>query len=297
MNLTDRDRKTILILLILAVIALPYTLYIQDTREDTDKVNAEIVTLNETFNRLNEMNQKRDFYIAETKKYKDNTLKLIEQFPADVRPENYAMFLLNAEYSSDKIPLEVEEGEEDLGLYELEYPIRFKTYGFGDNEQFDLASDEVQLDYTALTNKSSVLFLCKYDALKYMLKYLMDYKDPMIYSTLKLEMDEETGTIAGEMILEQYAIAGQGRTLEDVVVEPDIDKMKMRGVNLDPKNENGVFGSTHIDTWEELEEDEGGDAEGGDAEGGDAEGGDAEAGDAEGGDAEADEDADTADAE
>ena len=61
MSLTDRDRKTILLLLIVAVIALPYTFYIQDTREDTEKVKAEIVTLTETYNRLNEMNQKRDF--------------------------------------------------------------------------------------------------------------------------------------------------------------------------------------------------------------------------------------------
>ena len=248
MSLTDRDRKTILFLLIIAVIALPYTFYIQDTREDTEKVNAEIVTLTETYNRLNEMNQKRDFYIAETKRYKDETLELIEKFPADVRPENYAMFLLNTEYSSKMIPLEVEEDQEDFGLYRLEYPIRFNSYSFGTNEEFALASDEVQLDYTALTNKSAVLFVCKYDALKYMLKYLVDYEDPMIYSTMKLELDKDTGYINGEMVLEQYAIAGGDRKLDDVVINPDIDEMKIRGVNLDKDNENGVFGSTHIYT-------------------------------------------------
>ncbi|MCR5734525.1 MAG: hypothetical protein K6G22_07975 [Lachnospiraceae bacterium] len=162
--------------------------------------------------------------------------------------------------------MEAKEGEEtienleELGLYELEYPVRFKTYSFGENEEFALASDEVQLDYTALTNKSAVLFFCKYDALKYMLKYLMDFKDPMIYSTMKLQLNDE-GIIEGEMILEQYAIAGGDRKLDDVKIDPDIDDMKIRGVFLDENNENGVFGSTHIDTWEELEDEEGQDGE------------------------------------
>ena len=276
MSLTDRDRKTILLLLIIAVVALPYTFYIQDTREDTEKVKAEIVTLTETFNRLNKMNEKRDFYISETQRYKKETQDLIAMFPADVLPENYTMFLLNTEYSSKMIPVEVEEGEEDYGLYELEYPIRFKTVSYGINEEFALASDEVQLDYTALTNRSGVIFYCKYDALKYMLKYLMDWEDPMIYSTMKLEIDKK-GMIKGEMILEQYAIAGGDRKIKDVVIDPDIDKMKIRGVDLDETNENGIFGSTHTLTWEEVEEE---DENGGDNDGDNGDGGD-DAGDAE----------------
>lgn len=288
MNLTDRDRKTILILLIIAVVALPYTFYIQDTREDTEKVKAEIVTLNETYNRLNDMNQKRDFYIAETKRYKDETLKLIAQFPADVKPENYTMFLLNTEYSSDKIPVEVEEGEEDYGLYKLEYPIRFNSYSYGTNEEFALASDEVQLDYTALTNKSGISFFCEYDALKYMLKYFMDYKDPMIYSTFKAEMDKESGVIKGELILEQYAIAGGDRKLDDVVIDPNIDDLKIRGVWLDETNEHGIFGTT-VKPGTEEEEEEGEGEEGGEGEGGE---GNADAG----ADADADGGADAGDA-
>ncbi len=270
MNLTDRDRKTILLLLIIAVIALPYTFYIQDTREDTEKVNAEITTLNETYNRLSQMNEKRDFYISETQRYKDETLKLIAMFPADVKPENYTMFLLNTEYSSDKIPVEVEEGEEDYGLYKLEFPIRFNSYSYGTNEEFALADDEVQLDYTALTNKAGVSFFCEYDAMKYMLKYLMDYKDPMIYSTFKCEMDQETGVLKGEMILEQFAIAGSDRKLDDVVIDPDVDKLKMRGVDLDETNEHGIFGTTVKPGTEEEEEEEG-EGEGEGEEGADAE--------------------------
>ena len=119
-----------------------------------------------------------------------------------------------------------------------------------------------------------------------MLKYFLDYKDPMIYSTFKAEMDQETGVIKGEIILEQYAIAGGDRKLDDVVIDPDIDKYKMRGVDLDETNEHGIFGTTVKPGTEEGEEEgegeEGGEGEGGEGNadaGADADGG-ADAGDA-----------------
>ncbi len=45
MSMTDRDKKIVVILLIIAVIALPYVFYTKDTRADTETQKAVNVDL------------------------------------------------------------------------------------------------------------------------------------------------------------------------------------------------------------------------------------------------------------
>ena len=44
-RLSDRDATIIMVLLVVAIVALPYTLYIKDTRVKTEQLKAEAVTL------------------------------------------------------------------------------------------------------------------------------------------------------------------------------------------------------------------------------------------------------------
>lgn len=259
MTMTDRDKKIILLLIIIAVVVLPYVLYAKDTRLETENIKAETVGLNETLARLREMDQNREFYKSETARYNSERDAIIAKFPADINPANYTMFLLNTEYSSNA------SAPDENGIQWLEYPIRFDSVGYGVNEEYSITDGEsaVQLDYTALSNRSAVTFLATYDSMKYMLEYLMSYPDPMIYTSIKISYDPDYNEIAGDFILEQYAIVGGDRTLPDVVIDPDIDRMGWRSVYSED-NPNGIVGPPTPEevVEEEVVEDEEGEGEG-----------------------------------
>ena len=81
-------------------------------------------------------------------------------------------------------------------------------------------------------------FACYYEGLRYFLDYVLDEdKMPIIYRSIKVEYDKESGEFKGEALMEQYAISGQGRTLDPVPIEPDFTELDLRGVE-----EFGLFG-------------------------------------------------------
>ncbi|MBR6156597.1 MAG: hypothetical protein IKQ27_06530, partial [Lachnospiraceae bacterium] len=67
-NLSDRDTKLILGMLIICIIVLPYIFYSKDTKPDTEIQQAKNVQLQQRYDELQRMNEHREEYIAETKR-------------------------------------------------------------------------------------------------------------------------------------------------------------------------------------------------------------------------------------
>lgn len=264
--MSDRDKKIIIFLLLVAVIALPYVFYIKDTKVARETTLVEVQTLEARLAELNAMNEDRGFYIEEIERMHADRDVIVASFPADIRRENYAMFLLQTEYSSNLIE------NEETGEMELEFPILFDTVSFGANIETPISSESVtdaavdpaaapaeplDTEFVAITNSSAVTYNCYYGGMKYLLEYLMDYEDPMIYSQIDMKMDPVTGVVSGAMTLNQYAIAGPDRELEDVDftiqiggkdADFDLDKNEMRG-----NEEVGIFGPLEVTGVEEEE--------------------------------------------
>ncbi len=263
--MSDRDKKIIIILLILMVTILPYVFYIKDKKVATETTLVEVETLQARFDELNAMNEKRGFYEDEIVRMHDERDAIVATFPADIRRENFAMFLLQTEYSSDVIT------DEETGEMSLEYPIIFDAVAFGVNINTQISSDSMGVgddstampaepmdtEFVAITNSSALTYRCYYGGMKYLLQYLMDYKDPMIYTQIDMAMDTETGIVSGAITMEQYAIAGPDRELENVNftihvgkddVNLDLDKNDLRG-----NEEVGIFGPIEVTETEEEE--------------------------------------------
>lgn len=242
--MSDRDKKIILVLMIIAVVALPYVFVIKEKRIETETLKAQNIELQARLDYLNELNQQRDKFILDTETNNKERDKIIASFPADVRQENYTMFLLNTEYSSATVD---EEGE-----LVLEYPIVFSTVDFGTNVEMPIIDPETgtELNYTTIVNSSTVTYQTFYDGFKHYLSYFLDYKDPMCYPSITASVDSNTGIISGQIVLSQYAISGEERELKPVEIAPDLDELELRG-NL----EKGVFGyPEQIISWLEEEE-------------------------------------------
>lgn len=262
--MSDRDKKIILFLLILMVTILPYVFYIKDTKVATETTLVEVDTLQARYDELKAMDAKRGDYIEDTERMHQERDIIVASFPADIRRENYAMFLLQTEYSSDVLL------NEETGELELEFPIIFDTAAFGANIEVPISSESMgdaaadpsatpaeplDTDFVAITNSSALTYNCYYGGMKYLLEYLMEYEDPMIYSQIDMMMDPDTGVVSGAMTLDQYAIAGPDRELAPVDftiqlggenVDLDLDELEMRG------NEDvGIFGPITVTEEEE----------------------------------------------
>lgn len=260
--MSDRDKKIILFLLILMVTILPYVFYIKNTKVETETTLTRVQELQVRYDQLKEMDEKREFYEEEIVRMHKERDVIVASFPADVRSENYAMFLLQTEYSSELVL------NEETGKMELEYPIIFDTVTFGVNLETQISSDSVGIadaatdsaapldtEFVAISNLSAVTYNCYYDGMKYLLEYLMDYEDPMIYTSIDMTMDLDTGVVSGTMQLAQYAISGPDRTLDDVdftimlddtEVDLSLEELKLRG-----NKEFGIFGPLNVTEVEE----------------------------------------------
>lgn len=240
--MSDRDKKIIIFLLIVMVTVLPYVFYIKNTKLATEATLTEVESLQARYAELEAMNQNRKYWEDEIDRLHKEMLAIIETFPAGIDSANYTMFLLQTEYSSDVIE------NEETGEKELQYPIIFDTVAFGENIGTPIATDETDTGYVALTNVSAVTYACYYDGMKYLLEYIMEYKDPMIYSSIDMEFDDKTGVLTGTILLSQYAIAGADRELsapefeidlDGDKLELDLDKIDLRG---NEEVEAGIFG-------------------------------------------------------
>ncbi len=268
--MSDRDKKLITFILTVAVIVLPYFLYIKDKRVETQRLTDECVSLQQRYDYLNELNQNRDFYEKEIARYNEEIEKIIALFPADIRQEKTTMLLLNTEYEYTVPYYDIETGEK-LGDEPL---LRFSTVSFGDNVETPInassygaeetggnveaaeAGSDADTGYVALSNITTLSFEIDnviltgwyegdteypkngtYEIAKELLQGILDYEDPMIFTDVSLEFDPETGTMSGTMSLAQYAVSGDDREFIPLVIWPPVDE---RG-----NEEYGIFGPSN----------------------------------------------------
>lgn len=247
-NLSDRDTKLILGMLIACIIILPYVFYSKDTKADTEIQQAQNVQLQQRYDELQRMNEHREEYIAETKRLDAKRDEIIASFPADILAENTTMLLHNMEQDSiilrdkneDKIAEEGLPEGMDLAMYGIygNTLLWFNSTGYGKNDIIPISEEETPESIKGVINQTTLTFACFYDGLKWMLQEIMDEADPMIYRTIDVSYDTSTAQFEGSMNLEQYAIQGPGRETGSVQITPDNYGHEIERSNLP----YGIFG-------------------------------------------------------
>jgi len=204
---------------------------------------------------------------------------LIASFPAEIGQENYTMFLqyleVNSILKANENELAMQEDDDDetppFGYKGIEGNTTFliSSVGYNDNDYIPIGEDS-DSNLMGVINDSAVAFACYYDGFRYMLDYILNYEDPMIYKKLKVEYDPDTAELSGEMTIEQWAIAGNDRKLDPVPVFEDIDELDMRGLDTNlfgPLSPDSLYKHQLFELYleelgEEEEDEEAGEGEG-----------------------------------
>ena len=250
-RLSDRDASIIMVLLVIAIVALPYVFYIKDAKVDTEALKQEYVTLEARYNELQEMDKHRDEFLKRTKELNDETEAIVAYYPADIRQENYTQFLLNTELNHDITTANFDKDTRRVTWDEGSQIVLFDTVSFSDNDEVPIQSEEVMTPYISVINESTVTYVTYYVGMKNLLSYFIEQNDsPMCYRKFSADYDPDTGVVTGEFVIEQYAIKNTedpDRVLAPVNIFPDLDAYDIRGMAYDYgtngiDGNNGVFG-------------------------------------------------------
>lgn len=236
MKISDRDKKIIVIILIAAVVALPFLFVIKPTQEKEASLDTEIAELTERYEYLDGLNQQRGFYLSEIERLTNDRNDIIAGYAEGIRQENIIMFL--------------------RGL-ELNIPVKMNALNFSNNTVTPILAGTTDENGTvtgavdAIQNQTSVAYVCEYESMKTFLDYILKYEERMVISAVNMNYDSGTGNISGSFVINQYAFTGDGRELAPAVIP-----------SMEHGNES-IFGTYISDEElaEKLAEEEGEDSE------------------------------------
>lgn len=219
MKISDRDKKLILGIIFIAIIVLPIFLFIRPKIDSIKGLDSELVTLNDRYNYLKDLNEKRPFYESEIARLNEERAGLVKGFAKGILQENTIMFLRKAE---------------------IDFPISMQAETFGNYN-----TTVVDSDLTALTTTTGVAYSCEYNQIKDFLNYIFTYPDKMTIPSISMSYDPENGLISGSFSLSEFAFIND----EESVKTADIPKIQ-KGDN------EAIFAQTLtvIETEEEIEE-------------------------------------------
>ena len=253
--MSESNKKIVCILFSIAIIAASVLFIVKPNFEAKSQLEAETQTLEARYAELQEKNKHRAEYEQGIKDEAVKFDKVIAKFPAGSPQDKLIMFLQGIE---DRMSVTIAEvGLEETTLF---YNIGTGPVAEGtqDNENDDgtlgkngtlRVADAQQM--SAYRTKLTMKYSGKYSGLKNLFAYVLKNKERIVISGFSLTEDEETGLLAGELIFNFYAVAGQGRQLD----EEAINNVKLGTPNIfnsKDKSDNSVTGEYSLDDGKEF---------------------------------------------
>lgn len=253
--MSESNKKIVCILFSIAIIAASVLFIVKPNFEAKSQLEAETQTLEARYAELQEKNKHRAEYEQGIKDEAVKFDKVIAKFPAGSPQDKLIMFLQGIE---DRMSVTIAEvGLEETTLF---YNIGTGPVADGtqDNENDDgtlgkngtlRVADAQQM--SAYRTKLTMKYSGKYSGLKNLFAYVLKNKERIVISGFSLTEDEETGLLAGELIFNFYAVAGQGRQLD----ENAINNVKLGTPNIfnsKDKSDNSITGDYSLDDGKEF---------------------------------------------
>lgn len=217
MTLSERDKKLLLVLVIVAIICIPYFFIIQPFMDKNTKIEAEIRELQSRKQYLEDLSLHEGEYSKASEEIAIMTQELLARFPSDLLQEAGILFINNTER---KIPVKLHQVTfgDDVAA-QITSSADAAQIDAIEQETGDVTNDAVIEEVTEtvaisgdLSGKSTetkFAFEAGYKEYKDFLDYILNYNDRMVITdmTATYSMD----VVSGNFTLKQFAISGDGR--------------------------------------------------------------------------------------
>lgn len=247
-KLSLRNKRILILVVSLLLLVLCILFVYRPMTEKMAEVDEEIATLEEKYQRLRDIQEKENFYRTETASMQQEIATYARQFPADVLPEDGILLGDSLESGAGMSINNISLGEREF-LYSVagisqETPEEQEgTLSEQTNEETKKAIDEIEghveeeeassyqpaTDEMALYRVANTMsYVCTYQNLKDMLRYLADQPSRMTIDTLNASFDSGNGNLSGSLTINQFFMTGTGASYQ----EPSMDGIGLGQTNI-----------------------------------------------------------------
>lgn len=215
-NLSSRDIKLLLILLIIAIIAVPYYFLLQPAITKIEGTRSEITSLNTEKSRLDLIAGQIPYYNEIIAAYQTGIEDMLLRYPPDITQKKSIIFINEMERT---IPIQLES-------VSFSAPV---TNMITENIAQEAEPAERYEDVTRIGDALSSIkmettynFTASYQNLKKFLNYIKTNPESHVIPRVSLSFNAENQTVSGSFSMSSYAIHSVNR-LADIIDEPNMD--------------------------------------------------------------------------
>ena len=209
LNISNHDKKLLLILAGVLAIVISFFLIFQPSRTNNDALKAQNEQLEAQVAELEQFEADKAMYQEELKKMGEEIKKLTATFPADTKEEDAIFFAHRME----------QEVEGDLSI---------SAVTMGNPEAVAAASDNSGSEYTMNLARNSYVYSADYTALKNFIKEINSQNDKKTINAMNASYNGATGLLTGTFETNFFTMAGTERLYQT----PDLPYVKKSTKNL-----------------------------------------------------------------
>lgn len=260
--MSDRDKKLLVYLGALIIVAAAYFLVGRPFLDKIDQQSTEKTQLTQELNEKRKAFENKEMYQQGIAEANEKINAIIGEFPEDNSDEKSIMFASHAEadvpiwFNQMKFAEETRSminGEETESASDVEQQQLEENVAAAEGEGTEAGRGEGEVTPEAGESSGSagigdlmyrdtelgLSFETTYDGFKNLLAYIRDYEDRMVIKEIDFSYNELTGLTTGDMVLSQYAILGPDRELP--AVETDVEDLGVQNIFMNRNNGGSII--------------------------------------------------------
>lgn len=238
--MSDRDKKLLVYLGALLILAAAYFLVGRPYLEKIDQLSTEKGQLESQLAEKRKALENKDMYEQGITDSEARIQEIIDEFPEDNSDEKSIMFvahaepeipiwfnqvkfaeetkmMINGEETESASDVEQEQLEENVAAAEGEETVSTEEGEAPEGESGRGSTGIGDLMYR--DTELGLAFETQYDGFKKFLAYIRDYEDRIVIKELDISYDDLSDLVSGNMVLSQYAVLAPDRELPEVVTD------------------------------------------------------------------------------
>ena len=205
-KLADKDKKLLLVLLIVAILGGSFVLFDKLSTTNTE-YEQELRELRERYSELSVKSGKRKMYVEETENNKTTYDEILDSYNTSLSQEQILVFLGMVEKNTG------------VWLRQMGFANISNVYSFGNVTSTNptTAGQKVYAsDYQGISTKMTLSYECSYADFKKVMEYFRDYGNKVTVDNVNFSYSESTDVLTGTMQVSFYAVTGSDRETKGV---------------------------------------------------------------------------------
>lgn len=210
MKISERDKKLLILLFSVMVIAAAYYFGYNKIVEQTSQYETEIISLRSKKNDLTSKIANQQKYIADTAAYQQEFDMVLKNYAGGTTQPSSIAFLNNVETLTG------------TWIKSVSFANPTAIYNFGNNAASNPSGNGGTAYVTDMVGYKTTLTMAyeaEYDEWKNLIKYINEYSSKNTIDNITMTYNDADGTVSGVITVSLYSVSGTDRTF----TEPEFD--------------------------------------------------------------------------